>query len=284
MDASGNIAASYAYDAFGQLTAFSENFGGTTTWTNPYRYDGKDGVRYDGETGLYWMSVRAYDPALGRFLSRDPLGRVPLFFADQPYVYAGNNPIINVDPSGQMHLASVGGGGVSGPSDAQIREAKNEALTAAGIFLAAAFIPGGVAGLLSISYGAKAKDLIITLAKRFLGTALKNWAKFSASAVLTAALMNLVVAVVFFLQFRQGKGYWSDPGQVSNVLGWIKVIAITAAAVLVLGAVVSSLSSWAVAWVWWGAVAGLVGAVWEIWPVARYYVHREQRDLHYRLT
>ena len=76
MDASGNIAASYAYDAFGQLTAFSENFGGTTTWTNPYRYDGKDGVRYDGETGLYWMSVRAYDPALGRFLSRDPLGRV----------------------------------------------------------------------------------------------------------------------------------------------------------------------------------------------------------------
>ena len=76
MDAQGNVAASYAYDAFGQLTAFRENFGGATTWTNPYRYDGRDGVRYDGETGLYWMSVRAYDPALGRFLSRDPLGRV----------------------------------------------------------------------------------------------------------------------------------------------------------------------------------------------------------------
>ena len=52
------------YDAFGQLTAASENFGGTTTWTNPYRYDGRDGVRYDGEMGLYWMSVRAYDPTL----------------------------------------------------------------------------------------------------------------------------------------------------------------------------------------------------------------------------
>lgn len=48
------------------------------------------------------MSVRAYDPALGRFLSRDPLGRVPLFFGDQPYVYGGNNPLINVDPSGQF--------------------------------------------------------------------------------------------------------------------------------------------------------------------------------------
>jgi RHS repeat-associated protein len=74
----GNSVASYSYDAFGQLTSASENVGGTTTWTNPYRYDGRDGVRYDGETGLYWMSVRAYDPALERFLSRDPLGRVPL--------------------------------------------------------------------------------------------------------------------------------------------------------------------------------------------------------------
>ena len=102
VDAQGNAAASYAYDAFGQLTLASENFGSGTSWTNPYRYDGRDGVRYDGETGLYWMSVRAYDPALGRFLSRDPLGRAPLFFADQPYVYAGNNPLINVDPSGQF--------------------------------------------------------------------------------------------------------------------------------------------------------------------------------------
>lgn len=67
MDASGNSVASYSYDAFGQLTSFSESFGSGVTWTNPYRYDGRDGVRYDGETGLYWMSVRAYDPALGRF-------------------------------------------------------------------------------------------------------------------------------------------------------------------------------------------------------------------------
>lgn len=59
VNAQATVAASYSYDAFGQLTsASSENFGGTTTWTNPYRYD--------GEIGLNWMSVRAYDPALGR--------------------------------------------------------------------------------------------------------------------------------------------------------------------------------------------------------------------------
>jgi len=119
VDASGNPVASYSYDAFGQLTAASENFGGTTTWTNPYRYDGRDGVRYDGETGLYWMSVRAYDPTLGRFLSRDPLGRSPLFFSDQPYVYGGNNPLINVDPSGQFAFEE-------GMSHAQVKQARAE--------------------------------------------------------------------------------------------------------------------------------------------------------------
>ena len=107
VDATGNPVASYAYDAFGQLTSASESFG-RKTWTNLYRYGDRDGVRYDGETGLYWMSVRAYDPALGRFLSRDPLGRAPLFFADQPYVYAGNDPLINVDPSGQRYTADSG--------------------------------------------------------------------------------------------------------------------------------------------------------------------------------
>ena len=91
VDSAGATVASYSYDAFGvpQAGGVAESF--ANGWTNPYRYDGKDRVRYDAETGLYWMSVRAYDPAIGRFLSRDPLGRAPLFFADQPYVYAGNN-------------------------------------------------------------------------------------------------------------------------------------------------------------------------------------------------
>ena len=60
------------------------------------------------------MRVRAYDPSIGRFLSRDPLGRAPLFFADNPYVYAGNNPLSNVDPSGQR---------AAGASAAQVKQA-----------------------------------------------------------------------------------------------------------------------------------------------------------------
>lgn len=92
---------SYSYDVWGNLTSSSENIPNANGWSNPYRYDGRDGARYDTETSLYWLSTRAYDPTLGRFLQRDPLGRFPLFFWSQPYVYAGNNPLINVDPSGQ---------------------------------------------------------------------------------------------------------------------------------------------------------------------------------------
>ena len=49
-----------------------------------------------------------HGPTTDRFLSRDPLGRAPLFFADNPYVYAGNNPLSNVDPSGQYRAAGFG--------------------------------------------------------------------------------------------------------------------------------------------------------------------------------
>ena len=62
-DASGNIVASYSYDEFGAPLSGSESF--PAGWSNPYRYDGRDDVRYDTETALYWMSVRAYDPTLG---------------------------------------------------------------------------------------------------------------------------------------------------------------------------------------------------------------------------
>jgi hypothetical protein len=53
--------------------------------------------------------VRADDPRVGRCISRDPLGRAPLCFADQPYAYAGNNPLIHVDPSGQRRRMRDGG-------------------------------------------------------------------------------------------------------------------------------------------------------------------------------
>ena len=54
------------------------------------------------ETGLYYLQTRYYDPEIGRFISPDSID-----YADPEtinglnlYVYCGNNPVMNVDPSG----------------------------------------------------------------------------------------------------------------------------------------------------------------------------------------
>jgi RHS repeat-associated protein len=52
---------------------------------------------YDEESGLYYYRARYYDPTLGRFLQRDPLG-----YRAGPtlYAYVDNNPWQSADPAG----------------------------------------------------------------------------------------------------------------------------------------------------------------------------------------
>ncbi|MCL1810295.1 MAG: hypothetical protein FWG42_11110, partial [Clostridiales bacterium] len=54
VSASGSVIASYYYDAFGNILEQSGNF------SNPYRYAGYE---YDGESELYYLKARYYDPA-----------------------------------------------------------------------------------------------------------------------------------------------------------------------------------------------------------------------------
>ncbi|HMK96976.1 MAG TPA: RHS repeat-associated core domain-containing protein, partial [Acidimicrobiales bacterium] len=56
-----------------------------------------DGQYQDPTTGLYDMRARWYDPATGQFLSVDPA----LAETDQPYAYAGDDPVNEGDPSGK---------------------------------------------------------------------------------------------------------------------------------------------------------------------------------------
>jgi len=69
----------------------------------PYLFAGR---RFDAEIGKYYQRARMYDPAVGEFLSRDPIG----FWGDfgnlgNPMAYAGNRPDNYTDPSG---LNSIG--------------------------------------------------------------------------------------------------------------------------------------------------------------------------------
>jgi RHS repeat-associated protein len=53
----------YNYDAFGN------KLNSTGTTPNNYLYRGE---QYDSDLGLYYLRARYYNPATGRFLSRDP--------------------------------------------------------------------------------------------------------------------------------------------------------------------------------------------------------------------
>ena len=55
------------------------------------------GQVHDEETGLNQNYFRDYDPELGRYATADPMG---LAGGVNPYVYAGANPLTNVDPLG----------------------------------------------------------------------------------------------------------------------------------------------------------------------------------------
>lgn len=77
VDANGVPKEKYEYDPFGGVTVFTWN---GSAWTNPspvsplgnpYTYTGR---RLDGETGLMYYRNRYYWPAVGRFLTGDPVG------------------------------------------------------------------------------------------------------------------------------------------------------------------------------------------------------------------
>ncbi|MGH3873103.1 MAG: RHS repeat-associated core domain-containing protein [Pseudonocardiaceae bacterium] len=70
-----------------------------------YLYQGQE---WDAEIGLYNFRTRMYDPVLSRFLSPDPANQFP-----SPYVFAGNNPLVVTDPTGEISLWAQIGIGVA---------------------------------------------------------------------------------------------------------------------------------------------------------------------------
>ncbi len=59
-----------------------------------YRYTGQE---FDPSIGLYNYRARFYDPQLGQFYAPDPAGQY-----NSPYIYVGNDPLSNIDPTGEV--------------------------------------------------------------------------------------------------------------------------------------------------------------------------------------
>ena len=95
----GIITDTYAYDAFGNITAQ------TGDTYNPYLYNQE---QYDANTGLYYLRARYMNPSTGRFISMDAYsGSIYDSMSLHKYLYANGNPVMYSDPTGYMSLAEM---------------------------------------------------------------------------------------------------------------------------------------------------------------------------------
>ena len=85
-DSSGVISNEYDYEPFTVVTNIGLSL-------NSYKFT----AREDDGTGMYYYRARFFHPALGRFVSEDPLE-----FVDGPniYLYVGDHPLDAIDPQG----------------------------------------------------------------------------------------------------------------------------------------------------------------------------------------
>ena len=95
------------------LTAFGEPISTAGTGNTRYGYAGEWGYEtpeqsFDPLAELGWQHVgaRYYDPAVGRFMQRDPIG---IREGTNTYLYLFGRPTIAVDPTGQGFLSIIGG-------------------------------------------------------------------------------------------------------------------------------------------------------------------------------
>jgi RHS repeat-associated protein len=91
-DAAGQVTATYRTDEFGVPTATTGSSG------QPFGYTGE---QRDSATEMVYLRARMYDPAMGRFIQRDPYpGAIGAPLSLNRFSYVQNNPINLVDPSG----------------------------------------------------------------------------------------------------------------------------------------------------------------------------------------
>jgi RHS repeat-associated protein len=88
VDGSGVVQTQYTYEPFGKTTVTG------AANSNPYQFTGREN---DGVAGLYFHRARYFSPALGRFISQDPIG---FRGGINLYAYANNAPIDFADACG----------------------------------------------------------------------------------------------------------------------------------------------------------------------------------------
>ena len=106
-DETGAVVERYDYGDFGEPEFYDAagNAISGTAYGNPYLFTGR---RFDPESGFYYYRARYYDPRVGQFTTRDPIGvwGDPLNMGNA-YAYCGNNPWSFLDPYGLVTWQDV---------------------------------------------------------------------------------------------------------------------------------------------------------------------------------
>ena len=103
-NAVGNVRDKYRYTPFGEPMSGGELSPNTKLLNNPYGYNGE---YHDLESGFQYLRARYYNPETARFITRDSyLGEINEPLSLNRYAYTSNNPVMNVDPSGNVPESS----------------------------------------------------------------------------------------------------------------------------------------------------------------------------------
>ncbi len=101
VDANGNVVERYEYDAWGKVLSVTDAEGNALTRSaigNRILWQARE---YSWTTGLYYFRNRWYDPTIGRWISKDPIG---IQGGINLYEFCEGNPIMDVDPDGCSFL------------------------------------------------------------------------------------------------------------------------------------------------------------------------------------
>jgi RHS repeat-associated protein len=147
-DLAGTVRARYDYDPYGRMLKISGDLESDFGFTGFYRHQ---------VSGLSLTFYRAYDPELGRWLSKDPLDESSKI---NRYDYCANDPVNQIDPDGRFIIQIIGGvigGGINAYK--HWNEWKNGCITngqfwgSVGLGVAtgvgATFAPGLIGGLIA---------------------------------------------------------------------------------------------------------------------------------------
>jgi len=92
----GVVVERYRYDAYGQRTVLAADGTTVRAQSNYGQQIGFTGRYLDKETGLWYFRARYFDPALGRFIGRDPAG-----YVDRYQLYMAYFVPNKLDPTGK---------------------------------------------------------------------------------------------------------------------------------------------------------------------------------------